>query len=169
MSSVCQRTLRRQAQEFLERPFVQRSCRLFEYTMQPDERALYDDVTRWLLEPDLVAFSGGSRHLLLLGFHRRMASSTAALAASLERVCARLDRFAHGDSVDDVAIREFLADLEEDADDLDAEAAATPASDERSGRARTELERVRTFAGRARRLGPGAKAAALLQALRQLG
>jgi uncharacterized membrane-anchored protein YhcB (DUF1043 family) len=168
MSSVCQRTLRRQAQEFLERPFVQRSCRLFEYSMQPDERALYDDVTRWLLEPDLVAFSGGSRHLLLLGFHRRMASSTAALAASLERVCARLDRFAHGDSVDDVAIREFLADLEEDADDLDAEATATPASQSDPGRARTELERVRTFAGRARRLGPGAKAAALLQALRQI-
>src|SRR5262245_39728976 len=168
MSSVCQRTLRRQAQEFLERPFVQRSCRLFEYSMQPDERALYDDVTRWLLEPDLVAFSGGSRHLLLLGFHRRMASSTAALAASLERVCARLDHFAHGNSADDATIREFLADLEEEADDLGVEAAATPVSESDPGRARTELERVRRFAGRARRLGPGAKAAALLEALRQI-
>src|SRR5947208_9782849 len=147
MSSVCQRTLRRQAQEFLERPFVQRSCRLFEYSMQPDERALYDDVPACLLEPDLVAFSGGSRLLLLLRFHRRMASSTAALAASLERVCVRLDRFAHGDSVDDVAVREFLADLQEDGDDLDAaEAAATPAPRSDPGRARTELERVRTFA-----------------------
>src|SRR6185503_4028155 len=101
MSLVCRRTLRRQAQEFLERPFVQRHCRLFEYTMEPDERALYDDVTRWLLEPDLVAFSGGSRHLLLLGFHRRMASSTAALAASLERVCARLERIVGGEPVED--------------------------------------------------------------------
>jgi superfamily II DNA or RNA helicase len=169
MSSVCQRTLRRQAQEFLERPFVQRRCRLFEYTMQPDERALYDDVTRWLLEPDLVAFSGGVRHLLLLGFHRRMASSTEALAASLERVCARLDRIARGGFVDDVAIREFLADLEEDADYFDAEAAATPEPPSDPVRARAELERVRTFAGRARRLGPGAKAAALLSALKQLG
>jgi superfamily II DNA or RNA helicase len=169
MSSVCQRTLRRQAQEFLERPFVQRRCRLFEYTMQPDERTLYDDVTRWLLEPDLVAFSGGSRHLLLLGFHRRMASSTAALAASLERVCARLDRIAHGGSVDDVVIREFLADLEEDADDFDVEPSPAPAPPRDSARTRAELERVRTFAGRARRLGPGAKAAALLRALKQLG
>ena len=137
--------------------------------MHPDERALYDDVTRWLLEPDLVAFSGGSRHLLLLGFHRRMASSTEALAASLERVCARLDRIAHGGFVDDVAIREFLDDLEEDADYLDAEPAATPARPSDPVRARAELERVRTFAGRARRLGPGAKAAALLSALKQLG
>ncbi|MCX5747959.1 MAG: helicase-related protein [Proteobacteria bacterium] len=36
-------------------------------------------------------------------------------------------------------------------------------------RVRAELERVRTFAGRARRLGPGAKANALLQAFRSLG
>src|SRR3989475_11394176 len=159
MSSVCQRTLRRQAQEFLERPFVQRSCRLFEYSMQPDERALYDDVTRWLMEPDLVAFSGGSRHLLLLGFHRRMASSTAALAASLERVCARIERIVLGEPVDDIAIREFLADLEEDEEDIDPDASAPVASPADPTRARAELERVRTFAGRARRLGPGAKAA----------
>ena len=169
MSAVCQRTLRRQAQEFLERPFVQRHCRLFEYTMAPDERALYDDVTRWLLEPDLVAFAGGSRHLLLLGFHRRMASSTAALAASLERVCARLDRIVRGDARDDIAVREILADLEEDADDLVPEPSATLAPHIDPVRARAELERVRTFSGRARRLGPGAKAAALLRALKQLG
>jgi adenine-specific DNA-methyltransferase len=168
MSSVCQRTLRRQAQEFLERPFVQRRCRLFEYTMEPDERALYDDVTRWLLEPDLVAFSGGSRHLLLLGFHRRMASSTAALASSLERVCARLKLIVRGELVRDTAVREFLADLEEDDEDIDAEVSA-PKTHADPARARTELERVRTFAGRARRLGPGAKAATLLQALKQLG
>jgi hypothetical protein len=172
MSSICQRTLRRQAQEFLERPFVQRRCRLFEYTMQADERALYDDVTRWLLEPDLVSFAGGSRHLMLLGFHRRMASSTAALAASLERVCSRLDRIIRGETAGDLTIREFLDDLEEDTDELNAEPPEPP---EPPGpmvdpvRARAELERVRTFAGRARRLGPGAKAAALLRALKQLG
>jgi hypothetical protein len=169
MSSVCQRTLRRQAQDFLERPFVQRHCRMFEYSMEPDERALYDDVTRWLLEPDLVAFSGGSRHLLLLGFHRRMASSTAALAASLERVCARLDRIAGGQDVDDIAVREFLADLEEDGEDIVAEMSVAAAPPADPARARAELERVRTFAGRARRLGTGAKAATLLRALTHLG
>src|SRR3954468_5418536 len=33
LGSVLQRTLRRQAQEFLERPFMQRRCRLYEYAM----------------------------------------------------------------------------------------------------------------------------------------
>lgn len=77
-----QRTLRRQAQSFLEKPFVNREARLFNYAMNPAERALYDDVTRYLLEPGIQAFQGKHRQLLLLGFHRRLASSTRALAAS---------------------------------------------------------------------------------------
>ena len=90
VATVCQRTLRRQAQAFMKRPFVERQARLFEYSMGKEERALYDDVTRYLLEQDLCAFRGGQRRLLLLGFHRRMASSLEALAASLEAVAERL-------------------------------------------------------------------------------
>ena len=58
LGSVCQRTLRRQAAEFLERPFVDRRCQRLDYGMSPPERALYDDVTAYLLEPSLCAFSG---------------------------------------------------------------------------------------------------------------
>ena len=49
LAMVLQRTLRRQAQEFLDRPFTQRRCRLYEYAMSDDERSLYDDVTEYLL------------------------------------------------------------------------------------------------------------------------
>ena len=35
LTTVVQRTLRRQAQEFLDRPFVGRRARLFEYRMSP--------------------------------------------------------------------------------------------------------------------------------------
>jgi Helicase conserved C-terminal domain/SNF2-related domain len=169
MASICQRTLRRQADEFLERPFVQRHCQLFEYTMAPAERALYDDVAQWLLEPDLCSFAGGARHLLLLGFHRRMASSTAALATSLERVCANLERMLRGETTNQAAVGEILADLEQDPDDLDMPLAGDVPSQIDPARVRAELERVRTFAGRARRLGPSAKAEALLQALARIG
>ena len=89
LATVMQRTLRRQAQEFLEVPFVERQARLIEYSMSPEEKALYDDVTLWLMKPDLCAFRGSQR-LLLIGFHRRMASSLAALAASLDKVAHRL-------------------------------------------------------------------------------
>ena len=87
---MVQRTLRRQAQDFLDKPFVGRRAELYEYSMSPKEKELYDDVTDYLLSPSLCAFQGRSRQLLLLSFHRLMASSTAALAKSLERVADRL-------------------------------------------------------------------------------
>src|SRR5437899_1747237 len=96
LGMVLQRTLRRQAQEFLDRPFTQRRCRLYEYAMSDDERSLYDDVTEYLLQPTLHAFPGSQQRLLLNGFHRRMASSIPALAASLENVVARLRRLVAG-------------------------------------------------------------------------
>src|SRR5882757_5304345 len=113
LSRVLQRTLRRQAQEFLDRPFTQRRCRLYEYAMSVDERALYNDVTEYLLEPSLYAFAGRQRRLLLIGFHRRMASSIPALAASLENVAGRLRRLQTGLGSDDTVIT-VLRDLEEE-------------------------------------------------------
>src|SRR5262245_24239769 len=119
---VLQRTLRREAQGFLEKPFVGREARLFEYTMSPAEKALYNDVTQYLLEPGILAFQGRHRQLLLLGFHRRMASSTRALAASLARVATRLRRMISGRETpqsgeEDTAA--LLLDLEEDIESSD--------------------------------------------------
>src|SRR5436853_4322535 len=114
LGTALQRTLRRQAQEFLDRPFTQRRCRLYEYTMSDDERSLYDDVTEYLLQPSLHAFAGSQRRLLLIGFHRRMASSIPALAASLENVAARLRRLDAGHRAGIAA--DDLRDLEDDAE-----------------------------------------------------
>ena len=113
LAMVQRRTLRRQAQEFLDRPFTQRRCRLYEYAMSDAERSLYDDVTEYLLEPSLYAFAGRQRRLLLIGFHRRMASSISALAASLENVAARLRRLQAGLGSDDTVIN-VLRDLEDE-------------------------------------------------------
>src|SRR3954469_2520138 len=117
LGSVLQRTLRRQAQEFLDRPFTQRRCRLYEYTMSDDEKSLYDDVTEYLLQPTLHAFAGSQRRLLLIGFHRRMASSIPALAASLENVAARLRRLRGKPGLDEAAVGMYR-DLE-DEDEID--------------------------------------------------
>jgi hypothetical protein len=43
LAMVQRRTLRRQAQEFLDRPFTQRRCRLYEYAMSDDEQSLYNE------------------------------------------------------------------------------------------------------------------------------
>ena len=101
--------------EFMKRPFVDRRAQLFEYAMSPVEKALYDDITDYLLEPAIAAFRGSQRRLLLIGFHRRMASSVRALTQSLEKVAERLRRMLGG--VDLALIDEaaaFTADLEDD-------------------------------------------------------
>jgi Helicase conserved C-terminal domain/SNF2-related domain len=162
---VLQRTLRRQAQEFLRQPFVDREARLFEYTMSAEEKALYDDVTAYLLEPGIVAFQGSHRQLLLVGFHRLMASSTRALAASLDKVAARLRRKleagAGGDAESEA--KAFLGDLEDDekvaVDEADAPIAVPPEV------IRAELARVEGLARRAHDLREDSKVRALLQAV----
>jgi hypothetical protein len=155
LGMVLQRTLRRQAQEFLDRPFTQRRCRLYEYAMSEAERSLYDDVTEYLLEPSLFAFSGRQRRLLLIGFHRRMASSIPALAASLENVASRLRRIQAGQPAYETAV-ELFGDLEDEAEiDEFVDEAPSPVPSEALAE---ELARVEAFVARARALPDDAKA-----------
>ena len=165
LGTVLQRTLRRQAEEFMREPFARRQAKLFEYAMSADERALYDDVTRYLLEPELYAFRGNQRTLLLLGFHRRMASSLPALAASLEKVAERLRALQAGGRVDEAEDRAaLLGDLEDDDELVDDELPSPGAHD--APRIAAELARVESFIARARALPGDSKADALLRAVR---
>ena len=177
LNTVVQRTLRRQAQEFLDKPFVGRRAQLFEYTMSAAERALYDDVTDYLLRPRLYAFQGRSRQLLLLGFHRRMASSTAALAASLERVAGRLRDMLDGEPTDDDALVHegyalsegaFARDLEEENEPVPGATPDTPDTDDDPDpeAVRDELAAVEDFIARAHALPHDSKAASLVKAVR---
>ncbi|HEX4961484.1 MAG TPA: SNF2-related protein [Thermoanaerobaculia bacterium] len=162
LDMVLQRTLRRQAQEFLDRPFTQRRCRLYEYAMSADERLLYDDVTEYLLQPSLFAFAGQQRRLLLIGFHRRMASSIPALAASLENVASRLRRLVAGQSPVETA-GEMLRDLEDEDEAVPAEEGPVPVD---PAGAAEELARVEGLLARARSLPSDAKARSFQEAIR---
>ncbi|MEM7199159.1 MAG: SNF2-related protein [Planctomycetota bacterium] len=162
LARVCQRTLRRQAQEFLEQPFVPRRAQLFEYSMSDAERALYRDVTDYLLDPDIGAFRGNHRRLLVIGFHRRMASSIPALAASLGSVARRLERLAAGDLDADgaAAMVQDLEDFEDDATERDE--GVLPEVE----RLLAERQRVLALKARALALPTDSKAEALVRAVR---
>lgn len=154
ITTVVKRTLRRQAQEFMNEPFVGRHCKLFDYRMPPEERTLYDDVTSYLLEPNLHAFPVKQRKLLLLNVHRQMASSRDAFAGCLDRIAQRL-RGVRITEPDD-------PDLAEDDDDE----GGSPALENTFAGAEVELARVERFAERARALPMDSKAQALLRAVR---
>jgi len=164
LAMVLQRTLRRQAQEFLDRPFTQRRCRLYEYAMSDDERSLYDDVTEYLLQPSLCAFAGRQRRLLLIGFHRRMASSLSALAASLDNVAARLRRLEAGLAPGDTGL-DVLRDLEDEDEEtaVSSQDSEAPALDPNT--VALELALVESFVARARSLPHDAKARSFLDAI----
>jgi ERCC4-related helicase len=162
IETVVQRTLRRQAQDFLERPFVARHAQIFEYSMTPREKLLYDQVTAYLLEPQLFAFRGNQRRLLLIGFHRLMGSSIAALTASLRKVAVRLDQMLKGRTPDDYDT--FLDDLEDE--DLQLQHAKEETSPADVRLIEKELERVRSFVSLAEALHRDSKAEKLLDVIR---
>jgi adenine-specific DNA-methyltransferase len=165
IETVVQRTLRRQAQDFLERPFVARHAQIFEYSMTAREKLLYDQVTAYLLEPQLFAFRGSQRRLLLISFHRLMGSSIAALTASLRKVAARLEQMMKGLAPDDSSM--FLDDLEDEELQLEAGIQESAAADVRL--VEKELERVRSFVSLAESLHRDSKAEKLLDVIRVIG
>ncbi len=160
LATVCQRTLRRQAQAFMAKAFTQRTARLFEYSMSSDEAQLYEDVTAYLLDPKTLAFRGTHRRLLLIGFHRRMGSSVVALAASLQAVADRLRRKLAG-GTDTLAL--FDTDLEEDQVRQDADPGALEHPEPELF---AEMRRVQALADRAAALPVDSKAEQLCAAVR---
>ncbi len=166
LNTVVKRTLRRQAQAFMEQPFVGRQAHKFEYSMSPEEKSLYDDVTDYLLRPALVAFRGNQRRLLLIGFHRRMASSHSALAASLRNVADRLQRTLDMGAFSTEQDAEVIkADLEDDdmpGTDTDTEPLPPPEV------IQAELDLVESFIARADALTTDGKAQALIKAVRMV-
>jgi adenine-specific DNA-methyltransferase len=168
LGSVLQRTLRRQAQEFLEVPFVERRAKLIEVSMSPEEKELYNDVTAWLMHPYLCSFNVKSRRLLLIGFHRRMASSLVALRSSLDKVARRLQvqlEGAGGGSWSDLA-KEFAQDFEEELQDFEEPEDDEPTEPPSHHRLRAELERVKGFITRAKGILRETKAVCLLEVLK---
>jgi hypothetical protein len=168
VGTVLRRTLRRQAQAFLTRPFVARQARLFEYPMAENEKKLYEDVTAYVMSTNGAAFRGNHRRLLLIGFHRRMASSAAALAATLEKVAARLKRMLQSDpGSDQELVDDIVRDLEDeellDVSEGDLAAEVAPLSPEAI---RAELSKVEDFVARAKGLTEQGKSRALVDAAR---
>ena len=162
IETVVQRTLRRQAQDFLERPFVARHAQIFEYSMTAKEKLLYDQVTAYLLEPQLFAFRGSQRRLLLIGFHRLMGSSVAALTSSLRKVAARLDQMLKGLPPDHPNL--LLEDLEDEELQFEPESEESAVADTRL--VEKELARVRSFVSMAESLHRDSKAEKLLDVIR---
>ncbi|MFH1834130.1 MAG: DEAD/DEAH box helicase [bacterium] len=122
LAVVCQRTLRHQVLEYVR--FTQRIPLTQEFYPTDDEQRLYDEVSEYLRRDVLYALPSGQRKLITMVLRKLLASSSFAIAGTLEALLRRLrgiDTSARPTEVveDDFEAIDAVADEwdEEDADD----------------------------------------------------
>lgn len=176
------RTLRKDVAAFVR--YTKRFPLTESFACTDREQALYEDVSAYLQDETTYAFPSSQRAMLTLLVRKVLASSSVALAGTLEMILARLRRLQHekrtppASWLDDVLdddpdlVEELSEDREEVAEDEMAAhdprtakgtSAETDAIDPR--RLQAEIARVADLAARARAIGADRKTQRLLTAL----
>ncbi len=160
LAPVAIRTLRRQVRAYVR--FTARRSLVEDFTPSPEEQALYERVSEYLRREDLCAIPRSRRALLLLVYRKILASSTFALAATLERLASSLEAAIAGEeeaAADEPELEPFAEEAEE------WEAGAEEATPRRGAPLlrlmRAELAELRACARMARAIRSNAKGEAL--------
>jgi SNF2 domain-containing protein/helicase-like protein len=166
LAPVVVRTLRRQVKEYVK--FTARRSIVEDFAPTPEEQGLYDRVSEYLRREDAQAIPQARRALFVLVYRKILASSSFALAATLDRLADSLEGKLAG------AECAAQADLLLDADGFSEEAEELfddgPAAGRAKGPAavramRSELAELRACARLARTIKSNAKAEALVRGL----
>jgi hypothetical protein len=114
LADFCKRTLRKQVLEYVK--YTQRRAFTQPFAPGENEQALYDGITRLLHREDTYAIPFQQRHLTVLILRKLLASSSRAIAGTLETLRARLVAMQKGEPAnDDLAeVIAFENELEED-------------------------------------------------------
>jgi hypothetical protein len=89
LQTICKRTLRRQVLEYIS--FTNRHAMVQEFFPSHAEQELYDVVSSYLQRPTLYALPARQRHLMTLILRKLLASSTRAIAGTLEGLVHKLE------------------------------------------------------------------------------
>jgi hypothetical protein len=171
LSSFCKRTLRNQVTEYIR--YTERRPITRPFTPSDDEHALYEAVSGFLQRDDSYALPQRQRHLTALILRKLLASSSLAIAGTLDKLRTRLETLRDEKLQDDAEFTEGLIDAEELEDELldeilaepdGAETAIAPSTIDRQ-KLREEIDTLRRLADWARSIGTDTKAKALITAL----
>ena len=117
ISPVVQRTLRQQVLEYVK--YTNRIPITQEFEPNKDEQKLYNDISEYLLRDKLLALPNSQRQLISLIMRKLLASSSFAIAGTLETLIARLEKnLKKITSVGSESIEDLLTDENEDYDDV---------------------------------------------------
>lgn len=174
---VCQRTLRRQVKEYIK--FTNRIALVEEFIPSDAEQKLYHLVSDYLQRENLFALPRSQRKLMTLILRRLMASSTFAIAGTLEGLADKLqviaDKQEQTAEVPQEVVESFeafdeMADEwagEEEEEETDAAKEEKSYSPDELRQLREELESLRQFATLAKSILKNSKGERLLTALKR--
>ncbi len=172
LASFCKRTLRNQVTEYIR--YTERRAITRPFRPTDDEHALYEAISAFLQREDSYALPRRQRHLTALILRKLLASSSPAIASTLDILRQRLENLRDERLESDPELAERLVESEEIEGDLldeilgDDNAAQVgdepPAPIDRR-KLREEIEALQKLATEARRIGVDTKSRTLLKAL----
>ena len=172
LGTFCQRTLRRQVSEYI--PYTERKAFVFEFMPTDNEQKLYEAISSFLMREESYAIPTQQRNLTVLIIRKLLASSSRAIAATLDNMRKRLQNMMDGlrdrgtlwdemidaDDIDDEILEELLA-AEEDAD-FNVPLSEQPVN---PSALQAEIDELSDYIRWANSIGVDSKSKALLQAL----
>ncbi|MBS1816539.1 MAG: DEAD/DEAH box helicase [Acidobacteria bacterium] len=172
LSAFCKRTLRNQVTEFIR--YTERRAITRPFKPSDDEHALYEAVSAFLQRPDSYALPKRQRHLTALILRKLLASSSPAIAATLDTLRLRLESLQQERIEDDPDLAERIVDTEEidgdlldeilgESDEPNSPTAISPPID--AQKLREEIEVLRRLSTWGRSIGIDTKTRTLLKAL----
>ena len=172
LAAFCKRTLRNEVMEYIR--YTERRPITQPFKPTDQEHEFYEEVSSFLQREDSYALPQRQRHLTALILRKLLASSSPAIADTLDTLRARLETLRDHQATNDPAFTEQLIEAEEIEDDLlDEILAEDPDPDPPEAsritidrqRLREEIGLLQQLAIRARGIGIDSKTRALLQAL----
>lgn len=171
LSEFCKRTLRNQVTEYIR--YTERRPITRPFSPSDDEHALYESVSEFLQRDDSYALPQRQRHLTALILRKLLASSSLAIAGTLDTLRTRLENLRDEKVLDDEEFTASIIEAEEIEDDLldeilgetdDEAEVESPRTIDRQKLAE-EIEILQRLGDWARRIGIDTKTKTLLTAL----
>jgi superfamily II DNA/RNA helicase len=168
LQPVCIRTLRKQVVEYI--PFTRRVPITQDFLPSDAEQGLYEAISEYLQREQLFALPASQRTLITLVLRKLLASSTFAIADTLERLASRLESLSHTQEGlfddNDIEGLDELEDELEEAQEETGETSAEPPPSFDPAKLKAETADLRRFVEQARRISANAKGDALIPALK---
>lgn len=172
LEPICKRTLRRQVQKAGLINYTNRLPKTFDFTPDKLETDLYEHMSQYLQRSDTLAVGQNGRHLVTLVLRKILGSSSFAVATTLDKMVARLNRklAVNEEALADIdGVEETAEEWREDGDAREAEALEDETDDAIDDidpeHLKAEIEELTRYRDLAASIQTNAKGKALLDCL----